>query len=119
MSEFKFENTIGGKLIKELRREIQECIVVPNNWLPERFHDDVRDGRTLAHLDQMCDTTDGETEHHKREHLKAVNVENYRRQFEAHGKIEYSGNVDEMQLHKNKLAMSNAGNLIDEDDLLE
>jgi hypothetical protein len=121
MSDYKFENTIGGKLVKELKREIQECIVVSNHWLPAEFHDDVRDGRTVARLEQMCNTNavDDETEHHKLGHLKAVNVENYRRQFEARGKIEYNGHVDEMQLYKNELAMSNACNLIENDDLLE
>jgi hypothetical protein len=119
MSDYKFENTVGGKLVKELEAAIKECIVVPNSWLPENFHDKVRDGRTLARLDQMCDTVDGETEHRKVKNLKAENVENYRRQFEAHDRIEYNGHVNELQLYKNELAVANACNLIDADDLLE
>jgi hypothetical protein len=120
MSDYKFENTIGGKLIEELKREIQECIVVPNHLLPAEFHDDVRGGRTLARLEQMCEKHDrGPTKFRELKDIKAENVENYRKQVEENESFEYDGHVDELQLYKNQLAMSNACKLIDEDDLLE
>lgn len=34
---YKFENTIGGKLIEEFEAELKACIVVPNSWLPEAY----------------------------------------------------------------------------------
>ena len=120
MSDYKFENTVGGKLVEELKREIQECIVVPNHLLPAEFQDDVRGGRTLARLEQMCEEHDRETSKFRElKDIKAENVENYRKQVEENESFEYNGHVDELQLYKNQLAMSNACKLIDEDDLLE
>ena len=43
------------EMLKELEVAVMECIVVPNDMLPESFHDDVRGGRTLARLDEMCE----------------------------------------------------------------
>ena len=119
---YKFENTVGGRLVKELETAIKECLVVPNSWLPEDMHDNVRGGRTLARLDKMCDKRDGLTEHRKLKALKAENIENYRKQFEESGSFEYDGHRDELQLHKNQMAMVsgmvNSG-MIDAEDLEE
>jgi hypothetical protein len=111
--EYRFENTIGGKLVEELRAEVKEMIVVPNSWLPEEFRDDVRGGRTLARLEQMTDKRDGLTEHRKTKALKAENVENYRKQFEQSGEFEYNGHTDELQLYKNEMAFCSACPAID------
>ncbi len=120
MSDYKFENTIGGKLIEELKRELRECIVVPNNWLPAKYHDHVRGGRTLARLEQMCKEQDrGPSKFREIKDVKAENIENYRKQVEENESFEYNGHVDELQLYKNELAMANACKLIDADDLLE
>lgn len=138
--DYKFENTEGGRLLAKLRREIMECIEVPNSWLPEEFHDDTRGCRTLARLDEMCETlTDTETDHQKTKALKARNVERLRKQveeksvFKTHKGgsdfidlsegLDYSENEsNEIQLHKNMLAlvggMVNSG-LIDAEDLEE
>lgn len=118
---YNFENTIGGKLVKELEAAIKECLVVPNSWLPEDMHDNVRGGRTLARLDKMCDKRDGLTEHRKLKALKAENIENYRKQFEESGSFEYDGHRNELQLYKNEMAFCSAcpDIEIDEDDLME
>jgi hypothetical protein len=121
MSEYKFENTVGGKLVKGLEVAIKECLVVPNSWLPEEFHDKVRGGRTLARLDQMCDKQEGVTEHRKLKALKAENIENYRKQFEESGEFEYNGHTDKLQLHRNEMAFCSAHPAIeiDEDDRMD
>jgi len=111
------------EMLKELEVATQEMIVVPNSWLPESFHDNVRGGRTLARLNEMCeDIADGDTEHQKLKALKAENCENYRKQYEANESFEYNGHRDEMQLHRNQMAfvggMVNSG-MIDADDLEE
>ena len=82
---YKFENTVGGRLVKELETAIKECLVVPNGWLPEELHANVRGGRTLARLEKMCDKRDGVTDHRKLKALKDENIENYRKQFEESG----------------------------------
>ena len=120
MSDYKFENTVGGKLFKELESALRDCIVVPNHMLPVEFHDKVREGRTLARLEKMCAENNRETSKFRElKDIRAENVENYRIQFEENESFEYNGHVDELQLYKNQLAMSNACELIDEDDLLE
>ena len=128
------------EMLKELEVAVLECIVVPNDMLPESFHDDVRGGRTLARLDEMCeDIADGETAHQKAKAAKARNVEKLRKQVEEKSiftthkggtdfvdlseGLDYSDNeADEVQLHKNMMAMGggmvNSG-MIDADDLLE
>ena len=128
------------EMLKELEVAVMECIVVPNDMLPESFHDDVRGGRTLARLDEMCeDIADGETAHQKSKAAKARNVEKLRKQVEEKSiftthkggtdfvdlseGLDYSDNeADEVQLHKNMMAMVggmvNSG-MIDADDLLE
>ena len=128
------------EMLKELEVAVMECIVVPNDMLPESFHDDVRGGRTLARLDEMCeDIADGETAHQKAKAAKARNIEKLRKQVEEKSiftthkggtdfvdlseGLDYSDNeADEVQLHKNMMAMVggmvNSG-MIDADDLLE
>ena len=128
------------EMLKELEVAVMECIVVPNDMLPESFHEDVRGGRTLARLDEMCeDIADGETAHQKAKAAKARNVEKLRKQVEEKSiftthkggtdfvdlseGLDYSDNeADEVQLHKNMMAMVggmvNSG-MIDADDLLE
>ena len=121
--DYKFENTEGGRLLAKYREEIMGCIEVPNSRLPKQYHDDVRGGRTLARLEEMCETlTDTETKHQKLKALKAENCENYRKQYEANESFEYNGHRDEMQLHRNQMAaisgMMNSG-MIDAEDLME
>ena len=135
----KFENTPSGKLLAEFRTAILECITVPNHLLPEEFHDEVRGGRTLARLEELCDKRDGITEHVKKQAIKARNIEKLRKQFEAKAQyhthkggtdfvdldseFDYSDNeCDELQLLKNMAALVGGmvnGGLIEADDLLE
>ena len=106
---------------RKLKEAVKECIVVPNSWLPEEYHDNVRGGRTLARLDEMCDKRDGVTEHRKLKALKAENIENYRKQFEESGSFEYDGHRDDLQLYKNEMAFCTACPTIefDDDELME
>jgi hypothetical protein len=132
----KFENTIGGKLVAELRQATRELIVVPNSCLPAEMHDNVRGGRTLARLEELCEKRDGITAHTKLKALKARNVERLAAQVEAKsvfaahgdfvdltGELDYSDNeCDDLQLTKNMQALVGGmvnGGLIDADDLLE
>jgi len=135
----KFENTPGGKLVAELRQATRELIVIPNSCLPAEMHDNVRGGRTLARLEELCDKRDGVTEHTKKQAIKARNIEKLRKQFEAKAQyhthkggtdfvdldseFDYSDNeCDDLQLTKNMQALVGGmvnGGLIDADDLLE
>ena len=118
---YNSENTIGGQLLKQFETAIKECLVVPNGWLPEELHDNVRGGRTLARLDKLSDEKEGLTEYRKTKAIKAQNIENYRKQFEESGSFEYDGHRNELQLYKNEMAFCSAypDIEINEDDLME
>mgnify|MGYP001170959684 FL=1 len=103
--------------LKDLEKAVEEMIVIPNEWLPEEFHDKVRGGRTAARLAEMCEQKESTKSNVKK--LKAENVANYRKQLEENGEFEYNGHVDEVQLHKNQMAlvggMFNSGMISKED----
>ncbi len=115
------------QLFARLDDAVQECVVVPNSWLPEELHDDIRGGRTLARLEQLCDQRDGLTAHRKLKAIKARNVERLAAQVNGQGEIDgpldYSQNeVDEIAQHRAECALVSgmiSGGLIDADDLLE
>ena len=114
---YKFENTIGGQLLAQLRRDIMEVIEVPNHMLPEEYQNK-RDGlRTLAELEAMTTPkADVLSDHQIEKAEKAERVEKYRQQWEENETIEYD--VDEYRLHKHQLAFvkgaENAGWIEDE-----
>ena len=127
------------QMLAKLDVAISECLIIPNEWLPTEYHDDVRGGRTIARLEQECDVREGLSEHVKLKAIKARNIEGLRKQveeksiFTTHaggtdfvdldGELDYSDNeTDEIQLHKNMMAlvggMVNSG-MIDAEDLEE
>lgn len=113
-------NNETTKLFAQFDAAIADCIMVPNEWLPEEMHDHTRGGRTLARLEQMCDDRDGITAHKKLKATKAENIANYRKQFEQNGEFEYNGHVDEIALYNNQVAMVKGminGGMLDADDL--
>lgn len=112
------------EMLNDLEVAVKDCIVVPNDLLPKDFHDDVRGGRTLARLDEMCEVKYGDSDHVKLKALKARNIERLRKQVTGHDidcELDYSENeTDELQLHRNQMAMVggmvNSG-MIDAEDL--
>tara|TARA_R110002051_G_scaffold216392_4_gene280700 strand:- start:359 stop:784 length:426 start_codon:yes stop_codon:yes gene_type:complete len=100
---YKFEETIGGKLLEQLKRDLMEAIEVPNHLLPEEYQNN-RDGvRTLAQLDAMSTPKEDVLSEHQIEKAeKAKRVEKYRQQWEENETIEYD--VDEYKLHRHEMA---------------
>ena len=123
-----------------MQQQFAELIEVPNSWLPEKYHDKIRGGRTIARLNElMAEEDETETAHQKAKAAKARNIEKLRKQFEQkaiytthkggtdfvdmESGFDYSDNeADDLQLTKNMMAfvggMVNRG-MIDADDLLE
>ena len=98
---YEFSNTVGGKLLAELRDAVMECIEVPNHLLPEEYRNN-RDGvRTLAELEAMHSEATQPSQHQLDKAAKAERCEKYRKQWEANESIEYD--VDEDRLYKNEL----------------
>ena len=109
---------------QRLKEAVEEMIVIPNEWLPEEFHDKIRGGRTAARLAEMWEEKEKRVSKFKEtKALKAENVANYRKQIEQGNQdmpeIEHNGHVDEIQLHKNQMAlvggMLNSGMISKED----
>ena len=132
----------GFNNIDELNAHVQgvfaECIEVPNDLLPEKYHDKIRGGRTLARLNELIAEEEAtETAHQKAKAAKARNIEKLRKQFEEkaiytthkggtdfvdmESGFDYSENeADEIQLAKNEFAFVRGmvnGGLIEWDDL--
>tara|TARA_R100000951_G_C2611591_1_gene171376 strand:- start:417 stop:776 length:360 start_codon:yes stop_codon:yes gene_type:complete len=111
------------KEFAKLDKIIQEMIVIPNEWLPKEYHDNVRGGRTAARLAEMCDAQESgisKTKQVKR--LRLENVDNYRKQLEQNAEIDYNGHTDDLQLSKNQMALVAGmfnGGLLTEEDLLD
>ncbi len=111
---------------RHLEEIVSEMIVIPNSWLPERFHDNKRGGRTVARLNAMCDKRDGLTEHRKIKAIKARNIKRLARQVQDRNiscPLDYSHNEsDDIALHRNEMALVAgmiSGGLIDAEDILE
>jgi len=119
---YKFKNTTATQLLAKLREEIMQCIEVDNSLLPLEYQNH-RDGvRSLAELDSMYQESNEPSQHVKNKAIKAENIANYRKQVEENGEFEYNGHRDELQLHKNEMAMVAgmvSGGLIEEEDLQE
>ena len=114
------------QMLADLDVAISECLVIPNEWLPEEWHNETDGGRTLARLEKECDERDEESEHVKLKALKARNIERLRKQVTGHDidcELDYSENeTDKLQLHRNEMAfvggMLNSG-MIEASDLEE
>jgi hypothetical protein len=100
---YKFENTIGGRLLAQLRLDTMELIEVPNHMLPEEYQNKRDGGRSLAELDAMTTPkVDVLSDHQIEKAEKAERVEKYRQQWEENETLEYD--VDEYRLHRHELA---------------
>ena len=126
------------ELNAHMQEQFAELIEVPNSMLPEKYHDNIRGGRTLARLNElMAEEAETETAHQKAKAAKARNIEKLRKQVEEKSiykthkggtdfvdlseGLDYSDNeADEIQLAKNEFAFVRGmvnGGLIEWDDL--
>ena len=126
------------ELNAHMQEQFAELIEVPNAMLPEKYHDNIRGGRTLARLNElMAEEAETETAHQKAKAAKARNIEKLRKQVEEKSiykthkggtdfvdlseGLDYSDNeADEIQLAKNEFAFVRGmvnGGLIEWDDL--
>jgi hypothetical protein len=121
MNKSEFENTIGGKILADLRLELSRAIEVPNSLLPPALHSK-RGGRTLASVQRLCGIKSEKVSQHKLDKAaKARNIERLAAQVASGQEFDYSNNErNDIQLHRNMMAMVSgmiSSGLIDEDDL--
>lgn len=122
MSDFDFTKTESWALLENFRRVLEDCLVIDNSALPEKFRDKLRKGRTIKRLNELCDARDGLTEHKRLKAIKAANIERYAKQAEDGGAIAYDGHRDENKQYKNEMTLISAmisGGLIEADELEE
>lgn len=130
----KNERVIMTKKFEQLKAEldaaIMECIWVPNEQLPEAYHDDREGGRTLARLQQQLGETreidpressvvisNGEIQHGNQERIDVLN--RYRANVEAGEDIQYEENDYKLYRNQQAFAKAMSFDLEDDDDCSE
>ena len=82
----------GYELLAEYKKQIKECLTVPNHWLPLDFQDQRTDYVSLADVERKCDERDkikfisAEQEDSIE---RAKRVQAYTTQLERTGEISY------------------------------
>ena len=90
-------STVGGRLLMEFKKELFECITVPNSSLPESMRDNRSlDGRTLASLIKKCEKRDALTPHQIEKAEKAKRIQKYAAQMESEGEFTYDEDEDRL-----------------------
>ena len=102
--------------MKELYYAIEEAFEVPNNLLPEKYHNDKTGYVTLATINCKWAMKKTESDHQKRKKEKAKRIEIYRKQEEENGEIQYV-DIDENELYRKQLLWAKyCPNIIEEED---
>tara|TARA_R110000824_G_scaffold13973_3_gene60083 strand:+ start:1038 stop:1373 length:336 start_codon:yes stop_codon:yes gene_type:complete len=98
-------STKTQKLFAEFDEAIMQAFTVPNDWLPEKYHNHKTGCVSLERLNKKCDKQEGITDHKKLKAEKARRIEDYRQQVAASGEFEYI-DIDEHKLYKNQMAFA-------------
>ena len=81
----------GYELLAQYRKEIKECLTIPNHWLPLDFQDQRTNCVSLSDVERKCDQRDRCTlssfEEESVERAKRVQV--YRSQIDRGEEISY------------------------------
>ena len=91
-----------SELLKKAEKIIQKCLFVPNEILPEEYHNKKTGMVSLAKLEKQCDKRDGITDHQKLKAEKLRRIGLYRDQMQSNDKIEYV-DIDEHKLYTNQM----------------
>ena len=119
--------TEAKKLFARLDKAILNCFTVPNEKLPERFHNKKEGRVSLAKLAKRADKRDGLTEHKKEKMIKAENIKRLAAQVPADGQLtqgfDYSQNeTNDLAQYRAECALVDAmikGGVIEADELRE
>ena len=94
-----------SELLKKAEKIIQKCLFVPNELLPEEYHNKKTGYVSLAKLEKKCDKRDGITDHQKLKAEKLRRIGLYRDQMQSNDKIEYV-DIDEHKLYNNQMSFA-------------
>ena len=128
MVQYKSNTTKGidmTKNIEQLKAELEaatmEALWIPNEVLPERYHDDREGGRTLDRIQEVYEReVEPNLEYQRIQAEKATRVAKYAAEYAERGEFDYD--VDPDMQYKNEQSFCNGlirGGVLDADDFME
>ena len=109
------------QMLADLEAATMEAIWIPNDLLPERYHDDREGGRTLERIQDVYESeVEPNLEYQRIQAEKAKRVAKYAAEYAERGEFEYD--VDADRQYKNEQSFCDglvAGGILDSDDFLE
>jgi|TARA_B110001454_G_C12406711_1_gene303315 hypothetical protein len=108
------------QMLANLEAAALEAIWVPNELLPERYHDNREGGRTLKRIEDVYENEiEPALEHQRVQAEKAKRVAKYAAEYAENGTITYD--VDDHKQYKNEQSFCDgliAGGILDSDDFM-
>ena len=128
MIQYKSNTTKGidmTKNIEQLKAELEaatmQALWIPNEVLPERYHDDREGGRTLDRIQEVYEReVEPNLEYQRIQAEKAKRVAKYAAEYAERGEFDYD--VDPDMQYKNEQSFCNGlirGGVLDADDFME
>ena len=109
------------QMLADLEAATMEAIWIPNDLLPERYHDDREGGRTLGRIQDVYENeVEPNLEFKRIKAAKAKRVAKYAAEYAERGEFEYD--VDADRQYKNEQSFCDgliAGGILDSDDFME
>ena len=109
------------QMLADLEAATMEAIWIPNDLLPERYHDDREGGRTLERIQDVYENeVEPNLEYQRIQAAKAERVAKYAAEYAERGEFEYD--VDADRQYKNEQSFCDgliAGGILDSDDFME
>ena len=94
-------NKTTKQMLAELDAAIMECLWIPNEHLPEEFHDDREGGRTLKRIDRQVKESIVEVDpREEKGELRTAIIDSYAADVAAGREIGYKEN--DQKLYKNQ-----------------
>ena len=98
-------NETTKKMLAELDAAIMECIWIPNEHLPEEFHDDREGGRTLKRIDRQVKESIVEVDpREEKGELRTAIIDSYAADVAAGREIGYKENDQKLYKKQQVLA---------------
>ena len=109
------------EMLSDLEAAAMEAIWVPNEVLPERYHDAREGGRTLDRIQEVYENeVEPSLEYQRVKAAKAKRLAKYAAEYAETGKFTYD--VDEGRQYNNEQSFCNGligGGILDADDFME
>ena len=109
------------QMLADLETATMECLWIPNDLLPERYHDDREGGRTLDRIQEVYEReVEPNLEYQRIQAEKGTRVAKYASEYAERGEFDYD--VDPDMQYKNEQSFCNGlirGGILDAADFME